>query len=92
MTISHVALIPIPRKVAAFVFLTLLSVTSASLVFAHPAVSDPHNNPYHQMRRQRQLEEQTRNSSLNWKEDLRQELESEIDTEKAIHDYYNKLN
>ena len=53
---------------------------------------DPHNNPYHQMHRQRQLEQQTMNSRLLWKEELRQELESEIDTEKAIQDYYNQLN
>ena len=92
MAISCLALIPVPRKVAACIVLSLLSVTSASLVLAHPAVSDPHNNPYHQMRRQRQLEQQTMNSRLLWKKELRQELESEIDTEKTIHDYYNQLN
>ena len=92
MAISQLLSIPVPRKVAACIILSLLSVTSASLVLAHPAVSDPHNNPYHQMRRQRQLEQQTMNSRLLWKEELRQELESEIDTEKAIQDYYNQLN
>ena len=92
MAISHLVSIPVPRKVAACIVLPLLSVTSASLVLAHPAVSDPHNNPYHQMHRQRQLEQQTMNSRLLWKEELRQELNSEIDTEKAIQDYYNQLN
>ena len=92
MAISHLVSIPVPRKVAACIVLPLLSVTSALLVLAHPAVGDPHNNPYHQMRRQRQLEQQTMNSRLLWKEELRQELNSEIDTEKAIQDYYNQLN
>ena len=92
MAISCLALIPVPRKVAACIFLNLLSIASASLMFAHPAVSDPHNNPYHQMHRQRQLEQQTKNSRLIWKQELRQELQSEIDTEKAIQDYYSRLN
>ena len=92
MAISQLVSIPVPRKLAACIVLPLLSVISASLVFAHPAVSDPHNNPHHQMHRQRQLEQQTKNSRLIWKQELRQELQSEIDTEKAIQDYYSRLN
>ena len=92
MTIPHFVSILVPRKVAASIVLPLLSVTFASLVLAHPAVSDLHNNLYRQMHRQRQLEQQTMISRLLWKEELRQELESEIDTAKVIQVYYTQYN
>ena len=61
-------------------------------VFGYEAASDSISDQFGQMTRQQQLEQQTKNRDAAWREELRQELEAEINTENAIHDYFNRLN
>ena len=44
------------------------------------------------MKRQQQLQQESKSYGLKWEENIRQELEAEINTEKAIEDYYNRSN
>ena len=73
--------------------LTAFVSTLALFVFSGEVFADAINNPYHQMKRQQQLQQESNSYGLMWEENIRQELvEAEINTEKAIEDYYNRSN
>ena len=72
--------------------LTAFLSTLTLFVLSGEAFADAINNPFHQMKRQQQLQQESKSYGLKWEENIRQELEAEINTEKAIEDYYNRSN
>ena len=72
--------------------LTAFVSTLTLFVLSGEAFADAINNPFHQMKRQQQLQQESKSYGLKWEENIRQELEAEINTEKAIEDYYNSSN
>ena len=98
ITPRHITLLLISTKTtlkesASILLLLLLLIASFSLsLFSHEASSDTIRNPYRQIKRQQQLEQETKTKELTWKNELLKELEAEINTENAIQEYYNRLN
>ena len=72
--------------------LTAFVSTLTLFVLSGEAFAYAINNPFHQMKRQQQLQQESNSYGLMWEENIRQELEAEINTEKAIEDYYNRSN
>ena len=61
------------------------------VVLVGPALADPITNPNDQMKRQRQLVNQTSPYGLTREQELRQERAAEIQMDRALQDYNNSL-
>ena len=64
--------------------LTAFVSTLALFVFSGEVFADAINNPYHQMKRQQQLQQESNSYGLMWEENVRQELEAEIKQRKLL--------
>lgn len=96
ITLRHITLLLISTKAtfkaSASILLLVITASFSLLLFSHEASSDTIRNPYRQIKRQQQLEQETKIKELTWKNELLKELEAEINTENAIQEYYNRLN
>lgn len=60
-------------------------------MLADAAWADPYSNPYGQMRRQKQLVDQTRDYGITKQEELRHKSDAEADIDRALRNYSNQL-